>query len=90
MLGDTGASHPFIRPQVVGVVAEGSRQPHRSEVCLRGEPQVAGRVVADVPIRFGTWKGEENFTICDMDESDVVLGSMVFEAHNVECKGKRR
>ena len=27
----------------------------------KGEPQVAGRVVGNVPIECGTWKGERKF-----------------------------
>ena len=57
--------------EIVGVVSDESRQPHRGEVC---EPQVAGQVVENVPIECGTWKGEESFTICEMDDIDVVLG----------------
>ena len=39
----------------------------------KGKPQVAGRVVGNVPIECGTWKGEESFTIYEMDDIDVVL-----------------
>ena len=54
----------------------------------KGKPQVAGQVVGNVPIECGTWKGEENFTICEMDDIDVVLGLTFLEAYNGVFKGK--
>ena len=56
----------------------------------KGEPQVAGRGVGNVPIECGTWKGEESFTIFEMDDIDVVLGLMFLEAYNRVFKGKKR
>ena len=54
-----------------------------------GKPQVAGRVVDNVPIECGTWKGEESFTICEMDDINVVLGLTFLEAYNRVFKGKK-
>ena len=56
----------------------------------KGEPQVAGRVVENVSIECGTWKREESFTICEMDDIDVVLGLTFLEAYNKVFKGKKR
>ena len=56
----------------------------------KGEPQVARRVVGNVPIECGTWKREESFTICEMDNIDVVLGLTFLEAYNGVFKGKKR
>ena len=36
------------------------------------------------------WKGEESFTICEMDDIDVVLGLTFLEAYNGVFKGKKR
>ena len=56
----------------------------------KDEPQVAGRVVGNVPIEYGTWKGKESFTICEMDDIDVVLGLTFLKAYNGVFKGKKR
>ena len=47
-------------------------------------------MVGNVPIECGTWKGEESFTICEMDDIDVVLGLTFLEAYNGVFKGKKR
>ena len=46
-------------------------------------------MVGNVPIECGTWKGEESFTICEMDDIDVVLGLTFFKAYNGVFKGKK-
>ena len=56
----------------------------------KGEPQVAGRVVGNMPIKCETWKEEENVTICEMDDIDVVLGLPFLEAYSGVFKGKKR
>ena len=46
--------------------------------------------MGNVPIKCGTWKGEESFTIYEMDDIDVVLGLTFLEAYNEVFKGKKR
>ena len=46
--------------------------------------------MGNVPIQCGTWKGEESFTVCEMDDIDVVLGLAFLEAYNGVFKGKKR
>ena len=55
----------------------------------KSKPQVAGRVVENVSIECGTWKGKESFTICEMDDINVVLGLTFLEAYNGVFKGKK-
>ena len=43
-----------------------------------------------MPIECGTGKGEESFTICEMDDIDVVLSLTFLEAYNGVLKGKKR
>ena len=91
MLVDTGASHSFMSPQMVkslGLFSMRVDNPIKVRFA-KGEPQVAGRVVGNVPIECGTWKGEESFTICEMDDIDVVLGLTFLEAYNGVFKGKK-
>ena len=92
MLVDTGASHSFMSPQMVKSLGLfPMRVDNPIEVRFaKGEPQVAGQVVGNVPIECGTWKGEESFTICEMDDIDVVLGLTFLEAYNGVFKGKKR
>ena len=54
------------------------------------KPQVAGEVVGNVSVECETWKEEESFTICEIDDIDVVLGLTFLEAYNGVFKGKRR
>ena len=82
VLVDTWASHSFMNPQMVkllGLVPMRVDNPIKVRFA-KGEPQVAGRVVGNVPIECGTWKKEESFTICEMDDIDVVLGLMFLKA----------
>ena len=92
MLVDTGASHSFMSPQMVKLLELVSMRVNNPiEVRFaKGEPQVAGRVVGNVPIECGTWKGEESFTICEMDDIGVVLGLTFLEAYNGVFKGKKQ
>ena len=89
---DIGASHSFMSPQMVkslGLFAMKVDYPIEVRFA-KGEPQVVGQVVGNVPIECGTWKGEESFTICEMDDIDVVLGLMFLEAYNRMFKCKKR
>ena len=92
MLVDIGASHSFMSPQMVKSLGLFPvRVDNSIEVRFaKGEPQVAGRVVENVPIECGTWKGEESFTIYEMDDIDVVLGLTFLEAYNGVFKGKKQ
>ena len=91
MLVDTEASHSFMSPQMVKSLGLVPMRVDNIEVRFaKGEPQVAGRVVENVPIEYGTWKGEESFIICEMDDIDIVLGLTFLEAYNGEFKGKKR
>ena len=47
-------------------------------------------MVGNVPIECETWKGEESFTICEMDDIDVVLGLTFLEAYKGVLKDKKR
>ena len=91
MFVDIGASHSFMSPQIVksfGLVP--IRVDNPIEVSFaKGEPQVAGRVVENVPIECRTWKREENFTICEMDDINAVLGLTFLEAYNGVFNGKK-
>ena len=92
MLVDTRASHSFMNPQMVqslGLFPMRVDNPIMVRFA-KGESEVARRVVENVPIECGTWKREESFTICEMDDIDVVLGLTFLEAYNRVFKGKKR
>ena len=92
MVVDTGVSHLFTSLQMVkslGLFLMRVNNPIKMRFA-KGEPQIAGQVVANVPIECRTWKMEENFTICEMDDIDVVLGLTFLEAYNRVFKGKNR
>ena len=91
MLVDIGASHSFMSPQMVKslrLFLMRIDNPIKVRFA-KGELQMAGRVVENAPIECGTWKGEESFTICEMDDIDVVLGLTFLEAYNRVFKGKK-
>ena len=92
MLVDPGASHSFMSSHKVNSLGLFSMRVDNliKVMFAKGEPQVAGRVVGNVPIEYGTWKGKESFTICEMDDIDVVLGLTFLKAHNEVFKGKKR
>ena len=54
------------------------------------KPQVPGRVVVNVPIKCKMWKGLESFTICDMDDIDVVLGLTFLKSYNRVFPGRKQ
>ena len=92
MLVDTGASHSFMSPQMVkslGLFPMRVNNPIEMRFA-KDEPQVAGRVVGNVPIECGTWKWKESFTIYEMDDINVVMGLTFLEAYNGVFKGKKR
>ena len=92
MLVDTEARHSFMSPQMVKSLGLFSMKVNNLiEVRFaKGEPQVAGRVVENVPIECGTWKGEENLTIYKIDVIDIFLDLTFLEAYNGMFKGKKR
>ena len=92
MLVDTRASHSFMSPQMVKSLRLFSMKVNNPIKVrfAKGEPQVAGRVVGNVPIECETWKGEESLTICEMNNIDVVLGLTFLEAYNKVFKGKKQ
>ena len=92
MLVDTGASYLFMSSQMVELlrlVLMRVDNPIKVRFA-KGEPQVAGQVVRNVLIECRTWKEEENFTICEMDDINVVLGLTFLEAYNGVFKDKKR
>ena len=91
MLVDTGASHSFMSPQMVKSLGLFSmRVDNPIEVRFaKDEPQIAGQVVGNVSIECRTWKREESFTICKMDDIDVILGLTFLEAYNRVFKGMK-
>ena len=93
MLVDTGASHSFMSPQMVkslGLFSDESRQPHRGEVC-KGRTSSGGAGGGQCADRVrGRGKEKKVFTICEMDDIDVVLGLTFLEAYNGVFKGKKR
>ena len=41
-------------------------------------------------IKCETWKGEESFTICEIDVINVILGLTVLKAYNIVFKGRKQ
>ena len=92
MLIDIGSNHSFMSLQMaksLGLFLIRVDNPIKVRFA-KDEPQVAGQVVRNVPIEYGTWKGEESFTIYKINDIDVVLALTFLEAYNGVFKGKKR
>ena len=89
-LVDTGATHSFMSLKLareLGLPTKEVSKPINVRFA-KGEPHQAREVALDVTIRSGTWEFVENFTLCEMDEVDVILGDTFFESHAVDVRRK--
>jgi hypothetical protein len=54
----------------------------------KGEPHETDEVALNVNLKCGTFEFKENFTLCEMDEVDLILGDTFFETHTVDVRRK--
>lgn len=92
LLVDTGASHSFITPATARKLGLPTSDVGASiEVrSAKGEPQLATRLAFDVPLQLGSWEGRENFTICEIDEVDLILGMTCLSKSGAVIDGRKR
>ena len=54
----------------------------------KGEPHETKKVVLHVNLKIGALEFVESFTLCEMDEVDLILEDTFFEVHTVDVKCK--
>lgn len=89
-LVDTGATHSFMSPKLareLGLPLQKASKPINVRFA-KGEPHKTEEVALQVTLRCGTLEFVENFTLCEMDEVDLILGDTFFEAHTVDVRRK--
>ena len=89
-LVDTGATHSFMSPKLareLGLQTRRASKPINVRFA-KGEPHKAKEVALDVILTSGTLEFVESFTLCEMDEVDLILGDTFFEAHAVDVRRK--
>ena len=59
-----------------------------NERFAKGEPHKTKEVALHVNLKSGALEFVESFTLCEMDEVDLILGNTFFEAHIVDVRCK--
>jgi hypothetical protein len=54
----------------------------------KGEPHETKEVALNVNLKCRTLEFKENFTFCEIDEVDLILGDTFFETHTVDVRRK--
>jgi hypothetical protein len=89
-LVDTGATHSFMSPKFAKelVLPTGRAGKPINVRFAKGEPHETKEVALNVNLKCGTLEFKENFTLCEMDEVDLILGDTFFETHTVDVRRK--
>jgi hypothetical protein len=89
-LVDTGATHFFMSLKLakeLGLPTGRAGKPINVWVA-KGEPHETKEIALNVNIMCGTLEFKENFTLCEMDEVDIILGDTFFETQSVDVRRK--
>jgi hypothetical protein len=89
-LVDTWATHSFMSPKFakeLGLPTGRARKPMNVRFA-KGEPHEPKEVALNVNLKCGMLEFKENFTLCKMDEVDLILGDTFFETHTVDVRRK--
>jgi clan AA aspartic protease (TIGR02281 family) len=89
-LVDTGATHSFMSPKLAKELGLPTKEVSKpiNVPFAKGERHQAKEVALDVTLRNGVWEFVENFTLCEMDEVDVILGDTFLESHAMDVRRK--
>jgi hypothetical protein len=89
-LVDTGAMHSLISPKFtkeLGLLT-GRAGKSINVRFAKGEPHETNEVALNVNLKYGILEFTKNFTLCEMDEVDLILGDTFFEIHTVDVRRK--
>ena len=87
---DTGAIHSFMSPKLareLGLPMWRAGKPINVRFA-NGEPHETKEVALHVNLKSGALEFVESFTLCEMDEVDLILGDTFFEAHTMDVRRK--
>ena len=89
-LVDIGAMHSFMNPKLakqLGLPMWRAGKPINVWFA-KGEPYETKEVALHVNLKSGALEFVESFTLCEMNEVDLILGDTFFEAHIVNMRRK--
>ena len=89
-LVDIGATHSFMNPKLarkLGLLTWRVGKPINVQFA-KGEPYETKEVVLHVNLKSRALEFVESFTLCEMDEVDLILGDIFFEAYTVDVRRK--
>ena len=89
-LVDTGATHSFMSPKLarkLGLPTRRAGKPINVQ-SAKEKPHETKEVALHVNLKSGALEFVESFTLCEMDEVDLILGDTFFEAHTVDVRHK--
>ena len=89
-LVDTGTMHSFMSPKLareLGLPIWRAGKPIKVWF-TKGKPHETKEVALHVNLKNGALEFVESFTLCEMDEVDLILGNTFFEAHTLDVRHK--
>ena len=89
-LVDIGATHSFMSPKLAkefDLPMQTVGKPINVRFA-KGKPHETKEVALHVNLKSGSLKFVESFTLCEMDEVDLILGDTFFEAHTMDMRPK--
>ena len=89
-LVDTWTTHSFMSPKLakeLGLPTRRTGKPINARFA-KDEPHETKEVALNMTLKCGTLEFVESFTLCEMDEVDLILGDTFFETHTVGVRRK--
>ena len=87
---DTGAMHFFMSPKLARELGLPTWRASKFIYMrfAKGEPHEIKEVALHVNLKIEALEFVESFTLCEMDEVDLILGNTFFEVHIVDVRDK--
>lgn len=88
LLLDTGATHSFVSPRLVmelGLQLKESSKPIKVQFA-KGKPHKTSKVATSVEVKCGKFTFVEDFTVCEMDGVDLILGNTFLDTYAIDIR----
>ena len=88
LLLDTGATHSFISPRLameLGLQLKESSKPIKVQFA-KGKPHKTSKVATNVEVKCGKFTFVEDFTVCEMDGIDLILGNTFLDTYGIDIR----
>lgn len=88
LLVDTGATHSFVSPRLameLGLQMRESSKPIKVQFA-KGKPHKTSKVATNVEVKCGKFTFVEDFTVCEMDGVDLILGNTFLDTYGVDIR----